>query len=182
MVASTALYAVLAALAWGWRAGVRERSLLRADPDVAVHWIRDPLLGLAAGALVIALSAELVRRTEMGRALARALGAAIGPLERRHCLALAATSAVGEEALFRGALQPEIGLVAASAVFALAHLVPRRDLLPWCAFSFAAGLLLGGLYEATGNLVAPIAAHFAINAVNLERLARDYGGPAASAG
>lgn len=142
-----------------------------------MHWLRDPVLGLAAGALVIWISAEVTRRTRIGQALARALGAAIGRLERRHCIALAATSAIGEEAFFRGALQPEVGLVWASIAFALAHLVPRRELLPWCAFSLAAGLLLGGLYDATGNLVAPVVAHFAINAVNLERLSREFGAP-----
>lgn len=179
MRASALLYAGLAGVAWLWRAGYRGESLLRADPGAAVHWLRDPALGLAAAALVIWLSAELTNRTEMGRALARALGAAIGRLDRRHCVALAATSSIGEEAFFRGALQPEIGLLWASVVFALAHLVPRRELLPWCVFSFAAGLLLGGLYDATGNLVAPVVAHFAINAVNLGRLSREYGAPSA---
>jgi hypothetical protein len=143
-----------------------------------VDWLRDPALGALAAALVIALSSAFTRRTRIGRELARALGSLVGRLERRHCLVLAAASGIGEEALFRGALQPEIGLVAASAVFALAHLVPRRELLPWSAFSLAAGLLLGALYDATGNLVAPVVAHFGINAVNLERLSREYGGDA----
>jgi membrane protease YdiL (CAAX protease family) len=54
--------------------------------------------------------------------------------------------------------------------------VPRRDLLPWSVFSLAAGLLLGFLYNATGNLVAPVIAHFGINAVNLRKLAREFSG------
>ena len=60
----------------------------------------------------------------------------------------------------------------ASLLFAAAHFVPRRELLPWTAFSLGAGFVLGGLFLATGNLVAPIVAHVAINAVNLNLLVR----------
>jgi membrane protease YdiL (CAAX protease family) len=42
-----------------------------------------------------------------------------------------------------------------------------------------AGFLLGGLYAATGNLVAPVVAHFTINAVNLYKLSRDFASDAA---
>lgn len=124
---------------------------------------------------MIALSAVL-DRTEVGRRLGRALGAIVGPLRIGHCLVLAAASGFAEEALFRGALQPEVGLVAASVLFGLAHWAPRPELRPWTLFSLAAGFGLGALYDATGNLVAPVVAHFGINAVNLRTLARRYGG------
>ncbi len=39
------------------------------------------------------------------------------------------------------------------------------------AMMIAAGLLLGGLFEWSGNLVAPVVAHAGINAVNLRLLA-----------
>jgi membrane protease YdiL (CAAX protease family) len=172
---SIVFYGALFAVAWAWRSGVRDASLWLATPDATTHWLRDAALGAAAAAAVIVLSRVLTERTRIGRALARALGRVIGRLERRHCLVLAAASGIGEEALFRGAIQPELGLLATSAVFALAHLVPRRELIAWTAFSLAAGLLLGALYDATGNLLAPIVAHFGINAVNLERLSREYG-------
>ena len=165
-------YGAFLALAALWRVGFQQESLVLASAADTVHWLRDPLLGLAAGALVIWGSAELTARTEMGRTLARILAEALGPLRLRDCLVLAVASGVGEEALFRGALQPQVGLVWASVLFALAHLVPRRELLPWSVFALAAGLLLGGLYAATGNLVAPVVAHVAINAVNLRRLSR----------
>lgn len=168
-------YAAFLAVAIVWRMGFQGESLLLATPGDRVHWLRDVALGLVAGALVIVASAEITARTRMGTALARSLGAALGPLRTRDCIVLALVSGVAEEALFRGALQPQVGLVWASVVFALAHLVPRRELLPWSAFSLAAGFLLGGLYAATGNLVAPVVAHFAINAVNLRKLSREFG-------
>jgi membrane protease YdiL (CAAX protease family) len=172
---SLVFYAAFFAVALGWRSGIRGQSLLRAEAGAPIDWLRDPLLGAAAAIAVIALSQLLTRHTRSGRTLARALGRLLGPLATRQCVVLALASGVGEEALFRGALQPELGLVGTSAVFALAHLVPRRELLLWSVFSFGAGLLLGTLYETTGNLVAPTVAHFGINAVNLARLSREYG-------
>ncbi|HXK23857.1 MAG TPA: CPBP family glutamic-type intramembrane protease, partial [Myxococcota bacterium] len=75
------------------------------------------------------------------------------------------------EAFFRGALQPRVGLVFASALFAAAHFAPRREFLPWPFFAFAAGLAFGALFDATGNLVAPVVAHAGVNAWNLRWLA-----------
>ena len=171
-------YAVFLGAAVLWRVGFQRESLLVASAADSVHWLRDPLLGLAAGLVVVAGSAQLTARTRLGQALARALADVIGPLEIRDCLVLALSSGIAEEAFFRGALQPQVGLVWASFVFALAHLVPRRELLPWSLFSLAAGFLLGGLYAATGNLVAPVVAHVVVNAVNLRHLTRDFAAPA----
>jgi membrane protease YdiL (CAAX protease family) len=164
---SLVLYGTLTAAAFLWREAVLGRSLLLASPVDHVRWAHDAGLGLLAGVVVIAISELLSRSTRFGRELAQALAQLVGA-----CLLLAAASGIGEEAFFRGALQPHLGLLATSILFALAHLVPRRELLPWCAFSFGAGLLLGALYAVTGNLVAPIVTHFTVNAVNLRRLAR----------
>jgi membrane protease YdiL (CAAX protease family) len=172
---SLAFYGALLGAALVWRSAIRGESLWLASAGASTRWLRDALLGAAAAAVVIALSRALTERTRIGRELARALGRLVGRLEWRHCVVLAVASGVGEEALFRGALQPELGLLATSVVFAVAHLVPRRELVAWTAFSFAAGLLLGALYDATGNLLAPIVAHFGINAVNLRRLSQEHG-------
>jgi membrane protease YdiL (CAAX protease family) len=145
-----------AALLWAWLSG---GSLLYLS---------------VAGLLVILLSDQLTRRTRSGESLARALGRLLGRLSLAECALLAAVSGLAEEAFFRGVLQPRIGLVAAALVFGLAHFVPRRELAPWALFAFAAGLLLGILFESTGNLVAPVVAHASINAVNLWLLSERY--------
>lgn len=139
--------------------------------DIAV----DAGIGVVAGLGVIRLSRELTRRTRWGEALADALADAIGRLSIGECIVLALASGIAEEAFFRGALQPQVGLFAASAIFGLAHLAPRRDLLPWTLFAAVMGLLMGVLFEWTGNLVAPVVAHVVINAVNLRRLALRWG-------
>jgi membrane protease YdiL (CAAX protease family) len=163
-----------------------DQSLLFASSSAAragVSWGRDVVAGLAAAVAVVAASALLTDHTRLGARLADALAQILGPLRLRHCLLLAAASGVGEEALFRGLLQPLVGWVAASLLFGLAHFAPRRDLLPWTAFAVAAGFGLGALYELTGNLVAPVVAHAGVNAVNLWLLGRraERGGSASPA-
>jgi len=79
--------------------------------------------------------------------------------------AVALASAAGEEIFFRGFLQPRIGLVAASTFFALAHV--SYGSVSEVAVVFALALVLAFLYRRTGNLVAPMATHFAFNLVNL---------------
>ncbi len=171
-------YAGLAAIAVAWRVGLHGENLLYASPGDAgrgVALLRDAGLGLALAAVAIGASDLLTRYSSAGRELARALGRAVGPLTLRQCLLLAAASGVAEEAFFRGALQPRVGWLLASLLFGLAHFVPRRELALWGAFSLAAGLALGALFELTGNLVAPVTAHVAINAVNLPRIVREFG-------
>jgi len=169
-------YGSLFGVAWLWRAGLQGESLWLATPDSEIGWGRDGALGLLAAACVIVASNGLTRWVPAGERLARALAETVGPLRVRQAWLLALASGIGEEAFFRGALQPVVGLWWASLLFAAAHFVPRRELLLWSVFSLLAGLLLGGLYEATGNLLAPTIAHVVINGVNLNRLVRDYGG------
>ncbi len=171
-----AFYAVMLALALGLRALLAGGCLLFADAAAAargIAWRDDAALGGLAGAVVILASRWLTRRTRAGAALARSLARALGPLGPAQCLALALASGVGEEALFRGALQPTLGWIGASLLFALAHFVPRRELVAWSAFALAGGLLLGGLFDRTGNLLAPVVAHVLVNAVNLRLLTRE---------
>jgi membrane protease YdiL (CAAX protease family) len=161
-----------AALVW---AGLSDRSLFFADGEAAargVDLLRDAAAGALVGGLIVLLSGWFTRATRVGERLARALARIIGRRSTGECVALALVSGIGEEAFFRGAMQPQLGLVATSACFALAHFAPRRDLLPWTAFSLAAGFVLGGLFEVTGNLLAPVVAHAGISGVNLRHLSR----------
>jgi CAAX protease family protein len=169
-------YAGVLALAWlGSR--LSGHSLLYASPAAAasgVAWARDPALGALAAAFGVLGSEACTRFTRWGARTAQALAGLLGPLGLRDCLLLAAASGVAEEALFRGALQPQVGWVVASLIFGLAHIAPRRELLPWTGLAIVAGFVLGGLFEVTGNLVAPVVAHFGINAINLRILSRRH--------
>ncbi|WP_456409370.1 CPBP family intramembrane glutamic endopeptidase [Oceanithermus sp.] len=110
----------------------------------------------------------LMRR--LGRALRQA---GVSP---NVALALALTSALGEELWFRGALLnafagwlgPGAGLALQATLFAAGHPAPGRAGRLYMAWAFAAGLIFGGLYLASGSLVPGILAHFLYNAKGLE--------------
>ena len=76
--------------------------------------------------------------------------------------------------LFRGALQPAVGIVWASLIFGACHFLPRKELMLWSVYAVAMGFAFGLLYEWTGHLMAPVTAHALVNGVNLPRLARRY--------
>ena len=85
----------------------------------------------------------------------------------RDLVVLAALSGVGEEVLFRGALQPEIGIVASSILFGALHVGPDRRYLLWTLWAVGAGFLFGALYGWTGGILAPVVAHALHNAATL---------------
>jgi membrane protease YdiL (CAAX protease family) len=88
---------------------------------------------------------------------------------------LALLPGLGEELLFRGSIQPEIGLLGASLIFGVLHSGFSRDLLPYGVWATVVGAVLGALYMATGNLWGCIAAHSLVNAMGalwLSRLAK----------
>lgn len=86
-------------------------------------------------------------------------------------LLLAVMSGISEEVLFRGVLQTQWGLVAASILFGLAH-IWRKDALVYGVYAAVIGVLLGGVYMLTHNLWAPILAHVVNNFVAILYCAR----------
>jgi membrane protease YdiL (CAAX protease family) len=82
--------------------------------------------------------------------------------------AVAVFSGLAEEALIRALLQPLIGLVAASAVFAVLHVVPDRRLWMWPLMALVLGLVLGWLF-ANWGYPAAATAHVVINGLSLAR-------------
>lgn len=169
------LYTAMAAAAWVWRITLSgDESLFYAGAPAELDPVRDVAAGLAAALVLVALSRWLSRSTRAGGAVAERLAETLGPLSLPEIALLSLASGIGEELFFRGALQPRVGLVAASLLFGAAHLVPTRPLALWSLFAAAAGLLLGLLFERTGNLVAPVVAHVAVNALNLRWLVRRF--------
>ncbi len=164
-------YGAMLALAVAWRWAVDGVLPWQNSPAHAVL----PLLwragaGLGAGVLLVWVSRLWTARSEAGRALAAELGRLIGPIGAGRAWALALTSGLAEEAFFRGALQPRVGLAAATLLFAAVHFVPVPKLRSWALFALAAGAVFGALFEATGDLLAPALAHVVVNGLNLRWL------------
>lgn len=170
-------YGAMAVVAVLWRIGVHHESILYASTEfeaMGVRLGRDISLGLGVGAVVVVLSAAMTRLTKWGAELARSMAEALGPLTIPDAILLACASGLAEEMFFRGALQPRVGWIAASLLFGAVHFVPRREFYPWTIFAVVIGFVLGGLFMYTGNLIAPVTAHFFVNAVNLPMLVRDH--------
>jgi hypothetical protein len=172
-------YLGLALLAVGWRGCVRDASVFAAHPAASsaqtLPMWPSVALGLALGLAIVGLSQLWTRIWPSGEAVARMLGETLGELRLHECALLALASGFAEEMFFRGALQPELGLIAASIVFGLAHLVPRWPLVLWSLFAIAIGLVFGSVFDWTGSLWAPAVAHVVVNGVNLPMLSRRYG-------
>ena len=133
--------------------------------------MRDLLLGVGVALMVVGLSRVASAAWPAARRAEAALADAIGPLSLVGCVLLALASGSAEELLFRGVLQPALGLAATSLLFGVAHVPMRRELAAWPLFAAAVGLLLGWMAEWTGALVAPLVAHVLVNAINLRFIA-----------
>jgi hypothetical protein len=152
--------------------------------------------GIAAVALAIATVAlgrvlEPIRAyARMAEWLRRGVDQLLGrPVRKDDAFLVAFSSSVGEEAFFRGFLQPffgwlvatkllgrpelgaTIGIGVTTLIFGIVHFPVVRELIPWTLFALLIGVMFGILYSWSGSLLPPIAAHFLINFLNLRRLA-----------
>jgi len=191
----TAFYAALtaAAVLWGALRGHPNVLLFESEPSLAAslhashraaQLVSSAAIGVAMGLLLVVLTRILHARYDWARVLHSEFNDVLGVLSDREILLLAAASAIGEEFLFRGALLLHLkallpgvaGLLLAifgsSAIFALLHIGPGARFLPWTLSSFIVGVLLAAVYVALGDLIAPIAIHFTVNALNLKDIVR----------
>ncbi|MDN4527352.1 CPBP family intramembrane glutamic endopeptidase [Fictibacillus fluitans] len=79
-----------------------------------------------------------------------------------HIAILTAVISFSEEWLFRGAIQPLVGLSLTSLLFAVLHVRYIKKPVLFIA-AVLLSFLLGYLYEKTNNLIVPMAAHFFID-------------------
>lgn len=128
--------------------------------------------GLALGLAGVGLSYLFEKSVAGVRHLGERFGMILAGVGAKEALLLALFSSIGEEVLFRGCLQSELGLVPATILFALVHIGPERVYLWWTGSAFVFGLGLGLLYDLQGGLLAPIVMHFVINAINITLLGR----------
>jgi membrane protease YdiL (CAAX protease family) len=128
--------------------------------------------GIAMGFGGVVASFALERSVPGVRALGERFATILAGARVRDALLLAALSSLGEEALFRGCVQQELGFWPATGLFALVHTGPERVYLWWTATAFVFGIGLALLFEHQGGLLAPVLMHFVINAVNIRVLGR----------
>ena len=128
------------------------------------------LAGVGIG-LFFVLGSGVMTRYAWSQKLGGEFRRLLGPLSLTDVTLLAISSAIAEEALFRGAMQPSFGYVLTSLVFGFMHMGPGRTFWPWTLTALVSGFALGWVSEWTGDILAATLAHFTVNYFNLWRIA-----------
>ncbi len=141
---------------------------------------------LVMGALFAGATIATTRVMLLTQPWARALHADLRPVVRhasgRGIVAMALSSGIAEELVFRGLLVPVLGVIASSVAFGLLHQVRGQARWAWALWAGITGACLAGIFVLTGSLAGPVAAHVAINLVNLRHLRdNDVRAPGAAA-
>jgi uncharacterized protein len=166
------LYGALAGVAIIWGQFRHQPNIYEYGPRQSLWLWAGPFVGLAFGLAMVFLSRLLTHSWEWARVLHQEFHAVVHELSSKEIFILAAASSVGEEMFFRGAMLPAIGLWSSSALFAAMHVRAQWRFLPWTIMSFIMGLAMGLMHMKTGNLGGPIVAHFTINFLNLNYIAK----------
>lgn len=136
------------------------------------RWLADLLLGALLGCAFAALAWALFGRIPALQRIERRLAAVLDVTAMRlhHALIFGLLAGVPEEILFRGALQPALGLLATSFLFGALHAVT----FAYFVYAALAGALLGALTLWRGALWAPVAAHTVVDVIMLALLIRRW--------
>ena len=149
---------VVLTLAWArWR----DLPLELGEPGLGVC----VLIGLGAAVVLAGLNffvlcgaPDVAAIRSVRRLYVEALKPLFGGLGPVGIVTISLAAGLGEELFFRGVLQPELGLVAASVIFGTLHTGGPGTLAFGCWVAVM-GAVLGALAVWTGGLVAPIVAH-----------------------
>lgn len=129
-------------------------------------------LGIAFATLIVFATRWMVPRFAWARVLHGELRPIARGISTTGIVVVAVLSAVGEELLFRGLLQPWLGLVPQALLFGVLHQIRGPSRWVWVGWASFVGLALGALFALTGSLFGPLVAHALINGLNLHYLKR----------
>ena len=163
---------VLIALVWAWW---REISFVfgGATEGVVIGSIAAGGLG-AANYYLLCGAPDMAGVRSIRQLFVEGLKPIFGNLSPIEITVISLAAGIGEELLFRGVLQAEMGLVPASVIFGLLHMGGSGTLVFGCWVMLMGGAL-GGLAIWTGGLLAPIVAHAVYDAAAMSyiRWAKD---------
>ena len=178
---------LVVAIGWGWLThGPNVFFLPASETLAATRVLRIPglpawafryggalVVGLTLGLVVVGASRLGVRYSNGLRGMQEAFASTLGEMSGAQVWVAAVASAVAEEALFRGAMLPTIGIWWSSAVFGILHTPMERRMRLWPVMAFVMGVGFALSAMAFGHLLAPMVAHFTINFLNLKEISRE---------
>lgn len=98
----------------------------------------------------------------------------LGSISIWSALGLSLISAVSEEILFRGALQPLIGIPLTITAYVVIHSGPNGVFSAWSLQSLAVGAAFSTIFEQTGNLPLLMVIHFLVNMMSFLQVRRAF--------
>jgi CAAX protease family protein len=164
------LYVILlgAALLWSGLRG--DLGLFIRLDQSGLYFLLYVAIGVGSGLFFAWLSFLTSRYFAWARRLETEFARILGPLSTGQVAVIALASSIAEEAFFRGAMQPTLGLVLTSLIFGCLHIGPSRTFISWTVMATLMGFVLGLAYIWTATLLVPILCHLLINAINLHRI------------
>ena len=170
--AAVGFYAGMTALAFVW-AGIAGRlPLWVGEPPSADSVGRWALVGVLFGLAMVIVSRLLSAIPALDE-MSDIFRQILGPLTWPQAFLLAVLSGIAEELLFRGAIQPTLGLGPTCVLFAIVHWPMTPKLIPWTISAGLLGLAFGYGFELSGHVTGPVLAHFTVNFLNLKALGDD---------
>jgi len=135
-------------------------------------WAGDLVVGSIAGAVFAVLAYRLLDHVPALRRIEYLLFTTLDmpALRFHHAIVFGMLAGIPEEILFRGAMQPALGVVLAGVIFGALHAIT----LAYFVYATAAGIALGLLAIWRDGLWAPIAAHTVIDAIMFVLLIRKW--------
>ncbi|MBC7659047.1 MAG: CPBP family intramembrane metalloprotease [Chitinophagaceae bacterium] len=131
-------------------------------------------IGLIGAAVLLIFNYVFEEQFPSFKAFRHILMQMIGAASIPASLYLAVISSLGEELLFRGAIQPELGILGTAVLFGLLHLGPQGLMSIWTLWAVLSSLLFGWMFQSTGSLIPVIVCHVAVNMVSMLRLRVQY--------
>lgn len=129
-------------------------------------YLKEVLFGVLLAILLCFFNASLVRASYRNNwswitvFVDEIITPLVSKLRVWHALVISLAAGIGEEFFFRGLLQPHIGIVFSSALFALAHFAFEiRRFYKLLILYFFVGVLFGLIYELFDSLWVPIIFH-----------------------
>lgn len=132
------------------------------------------LMGIAVG-LLLSMTGFLLTRVDSFKSFHSLVYEIMGPLFAQSKIfdiaLIAASSGFCEEVFYRGILQTQFGIFAASLIFGFCHFAGKQYFL-YVVWATLAGFLFGRLFEMSHSLWLPICAHAVSNFVSILILIR----------
>ncbi len=162
-------FLVFAVIALGWIRVRDGRISLKLFVETD-SWMGDLAWGVVAALVLVAVWEVARRLWESPRLFENKLRDFFGELSGGEIVGVSLMAGFAEELLFRGAMQISWGIIPATIIFGAFHLLEGKIDLSWILSALLGGGVFGLLLLWTGNLLAPMVAHFVLNSINLRLL------------